>query len=74
MSVLKRLKLSDGWFIGCSFMKEREQSSFFRNGYQSDFCWYLAFFDSTGSNEKDAQCSKQDHFKFCDWTVLEFSS
>ena len=74
MSVLKRLKLGDVQFIECSFMKEWEQSSFFRNGYQSDFCWYFAFFNSTGSNEKDTWRSKQDHFKFCYWTILEFSS
>lgn len=74
MSVSKWLKLGDVQFIGCSFMTEQEQSSFVRNGYQSDFCWYFAFYNSTGSNEKEAQCSKQDHLKFCDWTVLEFRS
>lgn len=56
-----------------SSMKEKEQSSFFRNGYQSNLSGYFSFFNSTGNNEKDASCSKQDLFKFCDKTALNLT-
>lgn len=56
-----------------SSTKEKEQSSFFRNGNQSNLCQYFSFFNSTGKNEKDASCSKQDIVKFCERTALNLT-
>lgn len=72
MRVFKNIKAS--WCMVHSSMKEKEQSSFSSSGYQSNLCQYFSFFlNSTGNNEKDASCSKQDVFKFYDRSALNLT-